>query len=141
MLKLWSSTPKTTSIFWNILGSTYWLQAIRKNDTRNFCLFIYSQSYNSKSIFSFLETVQSRRYTYYFRTIFLLLPVAALNAMFTIKLRQKQLWRNSASVNLKLKKVKLFTQSSTKICCISVFNVRGCLASCLNFRLFLTLDP
>ena len=42
---------------------------------------------------------------------------------------------------LKIKKVNFFTQSSTKIFCISVFNVGGCLASCLSFRPFLTLGP
>ena len=42
---------------------------------------------------------------------------------------------------LKIEKVKLFTQSSTKIFRISVFNVGSCLASCLTFRPFLTLDP
>ena len=29
---------------------------IQKNDTRNFCLFVYFQSYNNKSKFSFLQT-------------------------------------------------------------------------------------
>ena len=29
-----------------------------KSDTRNFCLFVYLRSYNDKSKFSFLETVQ-----------------------------------------------------------------------------------
>ena len=38
-------------------------------------------------------------------------------------------------------KVKFFTQSPTKFFCIGVFNVGGCLASCLPFKLFLTLDP
>ena len=42
---------------------------------------------------------------------------------------------------LRTEKVKVFTQSSTKIVCSSVFNVEGCLASCLIFRPFLTLDP
>ena len=42
---------------------------------------------------------------------------------------------------LEIEKVKLFTQSSTKIFGISVFNVGGCLASYLTFRPFLTLDP
>ena len=41
---------------------------------------------------------------------------------------------------LKTEKVKFFTQSSTKIVCSSIFNVEGCLASCLIFRPFLTLD-
>ena len=41
---------------------------------------------------------------------------------------------------LETEKVKLFTQSPTKIVCISIFNVGGCLASCLTFRSFLTLD-
>ena len=31
-----------------------------------------------------------------------------------------------------------FTQSLTKFYCISIFNVGGCLASCLTFRPFLT---
>ena len=53
--------------------------------------------------------------------------------LYTIKLCQKLLWRNLASVNLKLKKVKLFTQSLTKFYRINVFNVGGCLASLLNF--------
>ena len=39
---------------------------------------------------------------------------------------------------LKIEKVKLFTQS---FICIDVFNVRGCLASCLSFRPFLALEP
>ena len=42
---------------------------------------------------------------------------------------------------LKIEKVKLFTQSPTKLFYISVFSVRGSLASCLTFRPFLTLDP
>ena len=42
---------------------------------------------------------------------------------------------------LKIEKVKLFSQSSTKNFCISVFNVGSCFASCLTFRPFLTLDP
>ena len=42
---------------------------------------------------------------------------------------------------LKIEKVKLFTQCSAKKFCISVFNVGGCLASCLTFKPFLTLDP
>ena len=42
---------------------------------------------------------------------------------------------------LKIEEVKLFTQSLTKFYCTSVFTVAGCLASCLTFRPFLTLDP
>ena len=42
---------------------------------------------------------------------------------------------------LKIEKAKFFTESPTKIFRISVFNVGGCLASCLIFRPFLTLDP
>ena len=41
----------------------------------------------------------------------------------------------------KIKKVKFFTQGPTKIIYINVFNVGGCLASCLTFRPFLPLDP
>ena len=42
---------------------------------------------------------------------------------------------------LKIERVKVFTRSPTKTFCINVFNVGGCLASCLTFRSFLTLDP
>ena len=49
---------KTTNIFWNILGSTYRPQSIRKNDTQNFCLLVYLQIYNDKSKFSFLVCCQ-----------------------------------------------------------------------------------
>ena len=42
---------------------------------------------------------------------------------------------------LKIEKVKFFTQSSTKVFWSSVFNVGGCLASCLTFKQFLTLKP
>ena len=42
---------------------------------------------------------------------------------------------------LKIEKVKPFTQSPNKAFCISIFNVGGCLASCLTLRRFLTLDP
>ena len=42
---------------------------------------------------------------------------------------------------LKIEKVKFFTQSPIEFFCINVFNVGGCLASCLTFRPFLTLDP
>ena len=41
---------------------------------------------------------------------------------------------------LKIEKVKFFTQSLTKIFYTRVFNVGRCLASCLTFRPFLTLD-
>ena len=41
---------------------------------------------------------------------------------------------------LKIEKVKLFTQSPTKNFCISIFNIGGCLAYCLSFRKILTLD-
>ena len=47
----------------------------------------------------------------------------------------------SSFSKLKIEKVKFFTQSPTKVFCISVINVGGCLANCLTFRPFLTLDP
>ena len=49
------------------MSSTYWLQSIRKNDTRNFCLFVCLRIYNNKSKFLFLETVQSSRNISYLR--------------------------------------------------------------------------
>ena len=49
------SISKTGNVFWNIsrLGSTYWLQSIRKSDTRNFCLFVYLQVTTTKVNFCF----------------------------------------------------------------------------------------
>ena len=54
-----------SEIFWalHIDYSQY-----EKNDTRNFCLFVYLRSYNDKIKFPFLKTVQSRRNTSYLRT-------------------------------------------------------------------------
>ena len=54
-----------SEIFWalHIDYSQY-----EKNDTRNFCLFVYLRSYNDKSKFPFLKTVQSSRNTSYLRT-------------------------------------------------------------------------
>ena len=49
------------------MGSTYWLQSIQKNDTTNFCLLAYLRSYNDKSKFLFLETVQPSYDTSYLR--------------------------------------------------------------------------
>ena len=42
---------------------------------------------------------------------------------------------------LKTKKVKSFNQDLIKIACTKVFNVGGCLASCLIYIPFLMLDP
>ena len=64
-----------------------------------------------------------------------MLPVSALNNI--IKLCPKYLWENLASVNLKLKKLNYLLRVQPKIFCISVFNIGGCLASCLtifNYR-------
>ena len=53
-----------SKIFWALhIG----LQSIRKNDTRNFCLFVYLRSCNGKSKCSLLETVQSSDNTCYLR--------------------------------------------------------------------------
>ena len=40
---------------------------MRKNEIRNFCLFVYFQTYNDKSIFLLLQTMQPRRNTSYLR--------------------------------------------------------------------------
>ena len=67
-----------------------------------------------------------------------MLPESALNTIVRNQVVPKKLWRNLALMNLKL---KFFSQSPTRIFCINVFNVGGCIASCLTFRPFLTLDP
>ena len=71
------------------LGSTYWPQSIWKKDTRNFCLFVYLQSYNDKSKFSFIQTVQSSRNLSYLWTSHLcakcLYRFLALIFLYTLK--------------------------------------------------------
>ena len=71
------------------LGSTYWPQSIWKKDTRNFCLFVYLQSYNNKSKFSFIQTVQSSRNLSYLWTSHLcakcLYRFLALIFLYTLK--------------------------------------------------------
>ena len=65
---IWGSISKTANIFWDILGSFYWIQFMRKNDTRNFYSFVYFETYNDKSKFSFLQKLQSRGNTFYLWT-------------------------------------------------------------------------
>ena len=43
-----------------------------------------------------------------------MLPVSALNTMYAIKLGEKQLWRNLAPVNLKLKKLSYLLKFQPK---------------------------
>ena len=52
---IWGSISKTANIFWNILGSTYWLQSIWKNDTSNFCLLFISRVKMTKVNFHFYK--------------------------------------------------------------------------------------
>ena len=70
-------------------------------------------------------------------TVFLLLPVSALNTIVHNQVPKPVVEKFSFS-ELKIKKVTFFTHQNF---CIGVFNVGGCLASCLAFRPFLTLDP
>ena len=60
--------PKSKTFFeiFRVLPIGY---SLRKNHTRNFCLFVYLRSYNDKSKFWFLQTVHSRRNTSFLRTI------------------------------------------------------------------------
>ena len=65
-----------------------------------------------------------------------MLPVSALNTIVPEKVVQKISFNE-----LKIKKVKFLAQSRTKIFCINIFDVGGCLASLLTFMPLLTLDP
>ena len=67
--------------------------------------------------------------------------VTSLWPKYTIKLCQKKVEEKFSFSELKIEKVKFFTQSPSKIFWISIFNLEGCLASCLNFRPILMLDP
>ena len=69
-------------------------------------------------------------------TIFLLLLLSTVN---TIAHNYGTVVEKFSFSELTIEKVKFFTQSPTNIFCISIFNARGCLASCLtlvicNFR-------
>ena len=70
-----------------------------------------------------------------------MLPVSALNTIVHNQVVTKEVVEKFSFNELKVEKVQFFTQSPTKIFYINVFNVGGCLASCLTFRPFLTLDP
>ena len=65
----------------------------------------------------------------------------ALNTIVHNEVVPKTVVKKLSYSELKIENVELFTQSPTKILCIKFSNVRGCLASCLTFRPFLTLDP
>ena len=67
-----------------------------------------------------------------------MLAVSSLNTI--VHNCAKKVMKKFSFSELKIEKVTFFTQSLTKIFCINVFNVGGCLASCLTCRLFLTLD-
>ena len=71
-----------------------------------------------------------------------MLPVSALNTIVhnCVQLPKTVVEKFSFS-ELKIEKVKFFTLSPTEIFCSSVFNVGGCLASCLTVKPILTLDP
>ena len=71
----------------------------------------------------------------------LLLPVSALNTILHNQVVPKTVVEKCSYSELKTEKVFFFIQRSTKIVCISVFNVGSCLVSCLTFRPFFTLDP
>ena len=71
-------------------------------------------------------------------TVFLLLPVSALNTIVHNQVLPKPVVEKFSFSELKIEKVTFFTHQNF---CIGVFNVGGCLASCLTFRPFLTLDP
>ena len=68
-------------------------------------------------------------------------PVSALNTTVHYQVVPKTIVEKFSFSELKIEKGKYFTQSLTQIFCISVFNVGVCLASCITFRPFLTLDP
>ena len=70
-----------------------------------------------------------------------MLPVSALNTVVQNQVVPKTVVEKFSFGKLKIEKVKKnCAQSPTKIFCINVFNVEGCLASCLTFRSFLMLD-
>ena len=60
-----------------------------------------------------------------------MLPVSALNTIVHNCIEQKTIVDKFSFSELKVEKVKFFTQRPTKIFCISFFNVGGCLESCI----------
>ena len=64
----------------------------RKNDTSNFCLFVYLL-YNDKSKFSFLETLQPSRNTSCLRTSHFCAKCRILDRIFLYTL-EKMPWKN-----------------------------------------------
>ena len=70
-----------------------------------------------------------------------MLPVSALNTIVYNLVVPKKVVEKFGFNELKIEKVKFLSQCPTKIFCIKVFIVGGCLAGCLTFRPFLVLDP
>ena len=74
-------------------------------------------------------------------TIFLFLPVSALNTIVHNEVVLITVVEKFSFSEPKIEKVNLFNQSPTKIFLNCAFDVGGCLESCLTFRPFLTLGP
>ena len=68
---IWGSISKTTNIFWNILGFTYWLQPKRKNDTKNFCLCLFARVTTTKVIFVFANSAVKQQHVLFANEPFL----------------------------------------------------------------------
>ena len=69
-----------------------------------------------------------------------MLPLSALNSVVHNQVVSETVMEKFSLSKLKIKKLTFFTESN-QISCISVFNVEGCLVSCLTFGPFLKLDP
>ena len=70
-----------------------------------------------------------------------MLPVSAVNTFVHNYVVPKKVVQKCSFNEPKIEKVKLITQSLTKIFRINIFNVGGCLACCSTVRSFLMLDP
>ena len=66
-----------------------------------------------------------------------MLPASALNTIAHNSVVRKTVFQKFSFSELKIEKVKFFTKSPSKIFCIRIFKVGGCLASCLIFKPFL----
>ena len=126
---IWCFISKTKNIFWNFLGSTYWLQSKRKSDTRDFCLLVCLRSYNSKSKFAFLQTLQSSLNTSNLRMNHVCAKCSdrflALIYLYTLK---KNSWKNYVRFwKWKLKRPPKSTQNS--------FSRKSNLTFCIIFNM------
>ena len=121
---------------------------VRAQTYKEWTLWIYRNFWNNFLETFYVVTASTNQYTLVkVGNTFVFLKATSFwgLSMYKTKLCQKTVVEKFCFSELKINYLLwtwswLFTQSSTNIFCISIFNVQGCFVSSLTFRPFLTLD-